>query len=120
MVGWGQTSYSGKQSNVPLEANLSIVPNDVCQSMFNMKLGFVEPQHLCAYTPGMMPQTQVGMMRISDINFNHFKGKDACLGDSGGPLFASRSSHFADNIERQEVFFKRKFVWKILYSQYCA
>lgn len=63
VVGWGRLSEGGTLSRVLQEVFVNIVPNKVC----NVAYGNIDDTKLCAGE----------------------KGKDACSGDSGGPLFVS-------------------------------
>ena len=64
-VGIGQTSYNGLKSDQIMEVNLPFVPTNTCKSSMS-KYGVVDDTMVCAGGEG---------------------GKDACGGDSGGPLF---------------------------------
>lgn len=72
-VGFGRTSMHGNQANVLQQIRLKIVPIDECRNNYS-HLPFKAPEildsMLCAWG----------------------KGKDSCIGDSGGPLFLWRKA----------------------------
>ncbi|XP_055856628.1 trypsin zeta-like [Episyrphus balteatus] len=67
VTGWGQVSEIGALSDLLLEVEVSIIPNEICEARFDE--GRINPSMLCAGTAK--------------------GGKDACSGDSGGPLLVN-------------------------------
>ena len=63
IMGFGQTSEGGTESDVLLHATVKPVAAEECQEIYNM-YAFDEPTMICALDTG----------------------KDSCTGDSGGPL----------------------------------
>ncbi|KAK2703249.1 hypothetical protein QYM36_018237 [Artemia franciscana] len=64
VAGWGALSYGGEKAKVLQQANLIVTPHNECiQSYKSIKL-LINNDQICANNPG----------------------KDACGGDSGGPL----------------------------------
>jgi len=64
--GWGDTEFGGQASNVLLEVQLTIIGQELCRNVM-------------ARLP-RRPKIKKGMVCAGA------KGKDACKGDSGGPL----------------------------------
>ena len=65
-AGWGKVIYKGNQTQHLMAVNLPIVENPTCQHSYRSYQAFnVRPWHICAGEGG----------------------KDACTGDSGGPLW---------------------------------
>ena len=62
LLGWGFTDFSGNKSDTLQKVDLSVVANSYCASELPDP---VTDQQICTYAPD----------------------KDACLSDSGGPLF---------------------------------
>ncbi|KAL8574472.1 hypothetical protein ACOMHN_041241 [Nucella lapillus] len=65
VAGWGKISYRGPVSDTALVVNVTTVSNEAC----NQTHGHITPDKLCAGG--------------KEVN------KDACLGDSGGPLICT-------------------------------
>jgi len=66
--GWGTTSFDGPQSDVLLKVDVPIIPDETCVGVYgNIRVD---------------PATMICAGRLEG-------GVDACLGDSGGPLFTN-------------------------------
>lgn len=65
--GWGLTSGTGSPSNDLREITIPIITDTLCRQSLNGSSLFKEPSQICAGSAG----------------------KDACTGDSGGPMVAS-------------------------------
>ncbi|KAL1117167.1 hypothetical protein AAG570_004494, partial [Ranatra chinensis] len=78
IAGWGRTSFGkfslpcGTSSNVLMEVQIPIVENDICRKAYGTMGRIVTDKQICAGT-------------------DH---KDACLGDSGGPLMLTEQVNF--------------------------
>ncbi|XP_018011241.1 serine protease filzig [Hyalella azteca] len=73
VTGWGATSFGGSYARKLNEVRLPILRNDECQSWYRQVWPFkkIAPEYICAgFKSG---------------------GKDACAGDSGGPLSVRRA-----------------------------
>lgn len=68
VTGWGAISENGDTSDVLLQVDLPIVPNEIC----TMEYGDIFDSHLCA---------------------GGVAGMDSCYGDSGGPLVVPNSTN---------------------------
>nr|XP_053648398.1 venom protease-like [Cherax quadricarinatus] len=66
VVGWGRTTEKGRGSDVPMEADVPLVPSNVCRAAFQrvQNRPMVDHRNLCA----------------------GLGNRDSCSGDSGGPL----------------------------------
>lgn len=69
ITGWGTTSSGGRQSDVLLEGQVTIISNADCTGKFGYRASEIDETMMCA-----QGRTEVG----GTI--------DACQGDSGGPL----------------------------------
>ena len=64
-VGWGVLDYdSGEHPDVLMEVDLGYIENDVCAEDYGYPSHWIEDNMMCTWE----------------------EGKDACIGDSGGPL----------------------------------
>ncbi|KAL0831995.1 hypothetical protein ABMA28_001495 [Loxostege sticticalis] len=73
VAGWGATGETGNWSCTLLQADLPVLSNDVCQST-NYNASKIKDVMLCAGYPATAH-------------------KDACTGDSGGPLITENEDH---------------------------
>ena len=69
VAGWGRTSQDGSVSNVLRSVDLKLLTNAQCAAQLYQNMFPVHPSSICA---------------IGDR-------KDACRGDSGGPLFVQQA-----------------------------
>ena len=69
VAGWGRTSQDGSVSNVLRSVDLKLLTNAQCAAQLYQNMFQVHPSSICA---------------IGDR-------KDACRGDSGGPLFVQQA-----------------------------
>ncbi|MBF0450877.1 MAG: trypsin-like serine protease [Candidatus Magnetomorum sp.] len=76
VIGWGKLSEYGLFSTKLQQVNVPIVSNDVCQAAFQKDQPniFISPKLICAG--------------------NENGGKDACHGDSGGPLILRHANNW--------------------------
>lgn len=80
VMGFGQTSYAGKNSNVLLETDLQYISRKKCRKKYMPDYNYV-------------------------INYNMLcadgskENKDACRYDSGGPLIMKRGSHGGQDLQ---------------------
>jgi secreted trypsin-like serine protease len=70
-IGWGAISESGPGSDVLLEVDVTLQPNNVCSRAY----------------PGLFNRTMLCAGEEEG-------GKDTCYGDSGGPLFYQRDGRY--------------------------
>lgn len=71
VLGWGDTSYAGRTSELLQEATFNVIPNADCNASYS-KL-----------QPSSLPKGVTEDFLCAGVNEG---GKDACQGDSGGPL----------------------------------
>ena len=70
VMGWGDTSYEGIQSDVLLQAQVDYMTNDVCSSIYDPNEVVITDGTICAAKDG----------------------KDHCTGDGGGPLMLNNAN----------------------------
>ncbi|KAJ8724504.1 hypothetical protein PYW08_015978 [Mythimna loreyi] len=78
VAGWGAMNETGKWSCTVLEAELPVLSNEACRST-NYNASKIKDVMMCA-------------------GFPETAHKDACTGDSGGPLIAENEEHMYDLI----------------------
>ncbi|XP_050314222.1 venom protease-like [Anthonomus grandis grandis] len=70
IIGWGQVQFRGPSSEIPLIASLKELPIDYCSRVYS-SVADIDDRIMC----------------VGDIQYK----KDACSGDSGGPLMYSKN-----------------------------
>merc|ERR1712071_154297 len=76
VMGWGSIDECDTKTDVLLEVEVDIIPNDICNTAYEDSDGVTENM-ICAAR----------------------EGKDSCRGDSGGPLIIKGASSYEEDIQ---------------------